>query len=81
MVRSSQTIRLLFLWRSERGGKNNSGDYEYLLDDDGNLIEDAFGNPEIDQDLVPRNYKKDLLTPDFEFEKADLNSGSIYKVC
>ena len=37
---------------SERGGKNNSGDYEYVLDEDGHLVEDASGQPKIDQDLV-----------------------------
>jgi type I restriction enzyme M protein len=42
----------IFMAVSERGGKNNSGDYMYLTDEDGNIVEDAFGNPEIDQDLV-----------------------------
>lgn len=69
----------IFMAVSERGGKNNSGDYEYLLDDDGNLIEDAFGNPEIDQDLVNHEItREDLLTPDFEFEKADLNIAEAF---
>lgn len=69
----------IFMAVSERGGKNNSGDYEYLLDDDGNLIEDAFGNPEIDQDLVNHDITRDdLLTPDFDFEKADLNIAEAF---
>lgn len=51
----------IFMAVSERGGKNNSGDYEYLLDDDGNLIEDAFGNPEIDQDLVNHKITREML--------------------
>lgn len=69
----------IFMAVSERGGKNNSGDYEYLLDDDGNLIEDAFGNPEIDQDLVNHGItRNDLLTPDFDFEKADLNIAEAF---
>lgn len=42
----------IFMAVSERGGKNNSGDYVYLTDEDGNIVEDSFGNPEIDQDLV-----------------------------
>ena len=50
----------IFMAVSERGGKNNSGDYEYMLDDDGHLIEDANGQPKIDQDLV--NY--DLVASD-----------------
>lgn len=37
---------------SERGGKNNSGDYEHLVDEEGNLIEDASGQAIVDQDLV-----------------------------
>jgi type I restriction enzyme M protein len=42
---------------SERGGKNNSGDYEYMLDADGGLIEFPDGHPQegqlvVNQDLV-----------------------------
>ncbi|MBA6316254.1 restriction endonuclease subunit M [Cellulophaga baltica] len=69
----------IFMAVSERGGKNNSGDYEYMLDDDGNLMEDTFGNPEIDQDLVNHSItREDLLTPDFDFEKADLNIAEAF---
>ena len=50
----------IFMAVSERGGKNNSGDYEYLLDEDGHLLEDVRGQPKIDQDLV--NY--DLTADD-----------------
>ena len=42
----------IFMAVSERGGKNNSGDYEYLTDEDGNLIEYDDGQPVINQDLV-----------------------------
>lgn len=42
----------IFMAVSERGGKNNSGDYEYLIDEDGNLIEYDDGQPVVDQDLV-----------------------------
>ena len=42
----------IFMAVSERGGKNNSGDYEYMMDKDGNLIEDKNGQPMVDQDLV-----------------------------
>ena len=42
----------IFMAVSKHGGKNNSGDYAYLVDENGNIIEDEFGNPEIDQDLV-----------------------------
>jgi len=53
----------IFMAVSEKGGKNNSGDYEYLLDDDGNIVEDSFGNPEINQDLVNHKIsREELLT-------------------
>lgn len=47
----------IFMAVSERGGKNNSGDYKHLLDDDGSLVEFPDGHPQegqlvIDQDLV-----------------------------
>ena len=42
----------IFMAVSERGGKNNSGDYEFMLDEEGHLIEDASGQPKIDQDLM-----------------------------
>jgi type I restriction enzyme M protein len=50
----------IFMAVSERGGKNNSGDYEYMLDEGNRLIEDTSGQPKIDQDLV--NY--DLTVDD-----------------
>ncbi|MCA0231883.1 MAG: N-6 DNA methylase [Bacteroidetes bacterium] len=53
----------IFMAVSEHGGKNNSGDYEYLTDEDGNFVEDAYGNPEIKQDLVNHQIsREDLLT-------------------
>lgn len=51
----------IFMAVSEHGGKNNSGDYEYMRDENGNYIEDAFGNPEIDQDLVNHEISRDVL--------------------
>jgi len=51
----------IFMAVSEHGGKNNSGDYEYMIDVDGNIVEDAFGNPEIKQDLVNHRITKDML--------------------
>jgi type I restriction enzyme M protein len=41
----------IFMAVSERGGKDNSGDYTFLLDADGHLVEDSSGRPKIDQDL------------------------------
>lgn len=47
----------IFMAVSERGGKNNSGDYEYLVDEDGSLVEFSDGHPQegqlvVNQDLV-----------------------------
>ena len=55
----------IFMAVSERGGKNNSGDYEYMIDDDGSLVVFPDGHPQegqliVDQDLV--NY--DLCAKD-----------------
>lgn len=51
----------IFMAVSERGGKNNSGDYEYVLDADGHLVEDTSGQPKIDQDLVNYDLTADQL--------------------
>lgn len=47
----------IFMAVSERGGKDNSGDYKHLLDEQGSLVEFPDGHPQegqlvIDQDLV-----------------------------
>lgn len=54
----------IFMAVSEHGGKNNSGEYQYMTDDDGNIIEDAFGNPEIKQDLVNHKITRAQLMAD-----------------
>lgn len=51
----------IFMAVSEQGGKNNSGNYEFLTDADGNIVEDAFGNPEIKQDLVNHRITRVML--------------------
>jgi type I restriction enzyme M protein len=52
----------IFMAVSEMGGKNNSGYYEYLIDEDGGIIEFGDGQPIIDQDLVNLNLKyEDLI--------------------
>ncbi|MBK8956067.1 MAG: N-6 DNA methylase [Saprospiraceae bacterium] len=51
----------IFMAVSEQGGKNNSGDYEYQIDADGNIVEDAFGSPEIKQDLVNHRITREQL--------------------
>ena len=51
----------IFMAVSELGGKNNSGDYEYMLDANGHLMEEASGQPKIDQDLVNYDLTADQL--------------------
>lgn len=51
----------IFMAVSEQGGKNNSGEYEYLIDEDGNIVEDENGNPVFRQDLVNYNISKAAL--------------------
>lgn len=68
----------IFMAVSERGGKNNSGDYEYVIDEDGSLVEFPAGHPQegqivIDQDLV--NFH---LSPD---EIADVSSLLSDQMC
>ncbi len=60
----------IFMAVSERGGKDNSGDYQYLLDANGGLIEFPEGHPQaaqpvVNQDLV--NYE--LHTDDLAWVK------------
>lgn len=42
----------IFMAVSEKGGKNNSGDYEYRTDEEGSFIMHNDGQPILDQDLV-----------------------------
>ncbi|MDO9256953.1 MAG: N-6 DNA methylase [Bacteroidales bacterium] len=61
----------IFMAVSENGGKNNKGDYIYLIDNDGNMVEDVFGNPEIKQDLVNHSIKRDELLTKADKIKED----------
>lgn len=51
----------IFMAVSERGGKNNSGDYEHMTDENGNLMEFEDGQPIINQDLVNYNLSSEDL--------------------
>lgn len=62
----------IFMAVSEKGGKNNSGDYEYLLDEDGNIIEFDDGQPIINQDLVNFNLQFDDLKDASSVAEGDL---------
>jgi type I restriction enzyme M protein len=64
----------IFMAVSERGGKNNSGEYDYMIDSEGNLVEfpdghPQAGHPKVDQDLV--NY--DLSGSDLD-SKTDTHN-------
>jgi type I restriction enzyme M protein len=57
----------IFMAVSERGGKDNSGDYKYLLDEQGSLVEFPDGHPQegqlvVDQDLVNYDLRAADLT-------------------
>lgn len=62
----------IFMAVSECGGKNNSGDYEYLLNKDGHLVEDSSGQPKINQDLV--NYD---LAPEDLIDAAKISDDKL----
>jgi type I restriction enzyme M protein len=56
----------IFMAVSERGGKDNSGDYKHVLDHGGSLVEFPDGHPQegqlvVDQDLVNYDYKPEDL--------------------
>ena len=68
----------IFMAVSEHGGKNNSGDYEYMKDKNGNIIEDFWGNPEIDQDLVNHQVTREgLLRKAAEYNRALRGNSNI----
>lgn len=60
----------IFMAVSERGGKNNSGDYEFVLDDQGSLVEFPEGHPQEGQVVV----RQDLVN--FYLAPADLADAS-----
>ena len=71
----------IFMAVSERGGKNNSGDYEHVIDVDGSLVEFLYGHPQegqlvVNQDLVNYDFRVEDLTdaariPDDKFCVAE----------
>lgn len=68
----------IFMAVSEHGGKNNSGDYEYMRDVNGNFVEDAIGNPEIDQDLVNHEITRDFMKMQAKrYHEARNNKGNV----
>lgn len=67
----------IFMAVSERGGKNKSGEYEFLTDR-GNLIQDLNGNPVYNQDLVNYSITKASLLGMSE-DNAEYDAAAEYK--
>ncbi|MCC6933033.1 MAG: N-6 DNA methylase, partial [Deltaproteobacteria bacterium] len=53
----------IFMAVSERGGKNNSGDYEHTTDENGNLMEFPEGHPQEGQPIINQDLVNYNLTP------------------
>ncbi|MBU2541735.1 MAG: N-6 DNA methylase [Candidatus Omnitrophica bacterium] len=68
----------IFMAVSERGGKNNSGDYEHLIDEDGNLIEFPNGHPQEGQPMINQDLVNFNLTPE---DLANAKKLSEDKLC
>lgn len=62
----------IFMAVSERGGKNNSGDYEYQVDEDGSLVEFPDGHPQEGQRVVNQDLVNYDLTADGLAEAAKI---------
>ena len=68
----------IFMAVSERGGKNNSGNYEYMLDEDGSLVEFPDAHPQEGQLVV----NQDLVNYDLRVEDlADAAKIADDKLC
>lgn len=68
----------IFMAVSERGGKNNSGNYEHVIDEDGSLVEFPEGHPQEGQLVVDQDLVNFHLSPD---DLADPSSLSPDDVC
>jgi type I restriction enzyme M protein len=66
----------IFMAVSERGGKNKSGEYEFLTDG-GNITQDINGNPVYNQDLVNYSITKASLLGTSE-EKTEYDAAAEY---
>lgn len=67
----------IFMAVSERGGKNNSGEYEFQTEG-GNMVQDINGNPVYDQDLVNYSITKLSLIGISE-EPSEFDAAAEYK--
>lgn len=54
----------IFMAVSERGGKDNSGDYEHVVDENGSLVEFPDGHPQAGQLVVNQDLVNYDLTPE-----------------
>ena len=67
----------IFMAVSERGGKDNSGDYEHVVDEEGSLVEFPDGHPQegqlvVNQDLVNYDLTADALAEAVELPEDRL---------
>ena len=53
----------IFMAVSEQSGKNNSGDYEHMTDENGNLMEFPNGHPQEGQPIIKQDLVNYNLTP------------------
>ena len=67
----------IFMAVSERGGKNNSGDYEYQVDEDGSLVEFPDGHPQEGQLVVNQDLVNYGLTADELSDAANIHDDQL----
>jgi type I restriction enzyme M protein len=73
----------IFMAVSERGGKNNSGDYQYLVDENGSLVEFPDGHTQsgqlvVDQDLVNFYLKPEDLVDATKLKYESINIAEAF---
>jgi type I restriction enzyme M protein len=68
----------IFMAVSEDGGKDNSGEYIFVIDENGNLVEDHQGNAVIKQDLVNYNLTSEQIADINAVPEADLGIAELF---
>ena len=75
----------IFMAVSERGGKDNSGDYQHIVDETGSLVEFPDGHPQegqlvVDQDLVNYDlFPDDLIAISAQPEHQDCIAEAFFR--
>jgi len=67
----------IFMAVSERGGKDNSGDYVHLVDDQGSLVEFPEGHPQEGQLVVDQDLVNFHLDPEELSDASSLSAGDV----